>query len=238
MPRLLVSVRNAAEAALAIRAGAHLIDVKEPQRGPLGRPDRQVVEEVVTAVRGAAPVSMALGELADVGQLLAVEIPQGVGYAKLGMAGMAPRSDWQQRWQGVLASLPQGVSSVAVVYADWQSAASPSPGEMLDAAIPLGCRAVLVDTFGKSTGSLLDHWPLELLGEFVRSVRQAGLLMVLAGSLTPERVHDVSRLGPDYVAVRGAVCRGGREGALEGPRVERLVSLLCTLAESPCERNT
>ena len=37
-PGLLVSVRSAAEAATALAGGADLIDVKEPSRGPLGRP--------------------------------------------------------------------------------------------------------------------------------------------------------------------------------------------------------
>lgn len=35
-PRLLVSVRDAAEAEAAIRAGADLIDAKDPENGALG----------------------------------------------------------------------------------------------------------------------------------------------------------------------------------------------------------
>ena len=37
--RLLVSVRSAAEAEIALHGGADLIDVKEPTRGSLGRAD-------------------------------------------------------------------------------------------------------------------------------------------------------------------------------------------------------
>ena len=41
-PQLLVSVRNATEAAAAVLGGADILDVKEPANGPLGRgrPDR------------------------------------------------------------------------------------------------------------------------------------------------------------------------------------------------------
>ena len=64
-PRLLVSVRDAAEAEAALAGGADLIDVKEPSRGPLGRADAGVIRYVVKAVGGRAPVSAALGELKE-----------------------------------------------------------------------------------------------------------------------------------------------------------------------------
>ena len=38
--RLLVSVRNASEARAAINGGADVIDIKEPDHGPLGMADR------------------------------------------------------------------------------------------------------------------------------------------------------------------------------------------------------
>ena len=40
---LLVSVRSAEEAITAVKAGADLIDVKEPARGPLGMAEAEVV---------------------------------------------------------------------------------------------------------------------------------------------------------------------------------------------------
>ena len=52
MTQLLVSVRDAAEALFAVAAGADLIDVKEPSRGPLGAPDRQTLDAVLAAVAG------------------------------------------------------------------------------------------------------------------------------------------------------------------------------------------
>ena len=51
--RLLISVRDAAEARSAIAGGTDVIDVKEPSRGPLGRADDRVVREVVDTVRAA-----------------------------------------------------------------------------------------------------------------------------------------------------------------------------------------
>jgi uncharacterized protein (UPF0264 family) len=63
MTRLLVSVRDAAEARAVLDAGAHLIDVKEPRRGSLGAADGRQVADVLNTVAGRVPVSAAMGEL-------------------------------------------------------------------------------------------------------------------------------------------------------------------------------
>ena len=47
MTRLLVSVRDALEARVAMGAGVDLIDVKEPRRGSLGRASNSVVAAVL-----------------------------------------------------------------------------------------------------------------------------------------------------------------------------------------------
>ena len=65
MTKLLVSVRDAAEAEDAVEAGAHLIDVKEPTAGSLGAAPVEVVQDVVRVVAGRRPVSAAFGELSE-----------------------------------------------------------------------------------------------------------------------------------------------------------------------------
>src|SRR5437879_2488209 len=64
-PGLLVSVRSSEEAAAALAGGAHVIDIKEPAHGSLGRADDQTVSAVLACVAGRRPVSAALGELVD-----------------------------------------------------------------------------------------------------------------------------------------------------------------------------
>jgi uncharacterized protein (UPF0264 family) len=226
MPHLLVSVRSASEALIALYSGAGLIDVKEPSRGPLGFSDVRVVEEVLEAVGGAAPVSVALGEIDEGTVERWSGIPEGVRYAKLGLAGCARYHDWPARWAKALRRWPDRVARVAVVYADWRSAGSPRPEEIVEAAGGIGCAAVLVDTFDKARGALFDHFTEEGLQRFVQAVRQRGMLVVLAGSLDGETIPRVKPLQPDYVAVRGAACRGGRSGTVDPDLVGRLASLL------------
>jgi uncharacterized protein (UPF0264 family) len=244
--RLLVSVRDADEARDALDAGADLIDVKEPARGSLGAADPDQIAAVLQAVSGRVPVSAALGELLEssrhtpsavrsnsdrVGQGLPCPASTGVGlhYAKLGLAGCSSLPDWPQRWSAALKRLPAGIGAVAVVYADWRLAQSPQPRQVLAEAVRLGCQALLVDTFDKSRGPLLEHWPLSDLAPFVAEVRQQGLAAVLGGSLGAAEISALLPLAPDYVAVRGAVCHQTRTGRLDPVLVRKLRRLLPSL---------
>jgi (5-formylfuran-3-yl)methyl phosphate synthase len=240
-PGLLISVRSAAEAAVALAGGADVIDVKEPSRGSLGAAEASVVASVVACVAGRAPVSAALGELDTFstdqpGRMLS-ELPAGVALAKLGLAGCRGQPDWQTRWRAALAGMPAATSPVAVVYGDWRPAGAPRPDEVLAAAVALGCPALLVDTWDKSGGTLLDHWPAGRLAPFVDRVRRRGLAVVLAGSLSGPALTSAVRLGPDLVAVRGAVCDGDRSGTICPQRVSevrRAVSQAWEPAAVPC----
>jgi uncharacterized protein (UPF0264 family) len=226
MTRLLVSVRDRDEAAIALEAGAQLIDVKEPRRGSLGRAEAQTIRSVSALVAGRVPVSAALGELLEHPGSKSFSSVKYVKYAKLGMAACADVSNWEQMWADVLARLPATTTAVAVSYADWREARAPSPPQILHGAVRLGCQVVLVDTFHKSNGGLLDHMAPPELADFVEAARASGMLVVLAGSLCRRSVPRVLPLSPDYVAVRGAVCDGTREGRIRGDRIRDLLGLL------------
>lgn len=224
MTGLLVSVRNADEARLAAASRVDLIDVKEPLRGSLGRADVAVWRDVLTAVGRQSAVSVALGELLTDDVSEAARQTAGVAFAKIGLAGCARQTDWQAQLQHAFTMLVPGVAAVAVVYADAGPARAPPPAAVLDAAIAMGCQAVLVDTYDKSSGSLLDHLPTAALGAFVQAAQQRGLQVVLGGSLTLSAMPRVLDLAPDYIAVRGAVCRGPRHGPLDHQLVSSLVA--------------
>jgi uncharacterized protein (UPF0264 family) len=226
MTRLLVSVRNAWEARIALSAGASLIDVQEPERGPLGPPEPRVVEEVTRVVAGTVPVSVALGELCDWDRSEWADFPRGVSYAKMGLAGCARHTDWFRHWHDVLAGLPAGVQPVAVLYADWLAAAAPPPGDILAASRANGCRAAVVDTFDKSRGHLMDWFTVHELASLVAGMRASGLVVVLAGSLSLDTIPEALCVEPDFIGVRGAACSRGRCGPLDPDRVRQLARLI------------
>jgi (5-formylfuran-3-yl)methyl phosphate synthase len=229
---LLVSVRDADEAEIALAGGADVIDVKEPARGSLGAADPDAVAAVIAVVADRAPVSVAAGELIDWRPTnppeRSAEFASGAAFLKFGLARCDTASNWPARWYQAIDSLPRGPRPVAVVYADWRSAAAPSPDQVLAQAKVFDCPALLVDTWNKSTGDLFDHWPVSQLADFASRVREAGLHLVLAGSLRTASVRLAQGCKPTLIAVRGAVCEGGRGGKISLQRVRALRAALAS----------
>jgi uncharacterized protein (UPF0264 family) len=224
--RLLVSVRDCREARDALAAGADLIDVKEPRRGALGAVDLDVLQQIAQSVAGRAPVSAALGELLSDGSGGAAALPPGVSLAKFGLAGCRALPDWPARLQDTIAALPHGAGGVAVIYADYITADAPAPDDVIRHGQSAGCRAVLVDTHDKRAGGLLDLWTIDECRRVIERIRAAGMLAVMAGSLSASSITQLLPLAPDYVAIRGAACRGSREGSLDGGLVRELVAIV------------
>lgn len=226
MTGLLVSVRSGREAALALQAGVHLIDVKDPRRGSLGAASLHVWQEVAERVQQQVPLSLALGELAELDVSVCTSVPGAYAYAKVGLAGCA-RTSWQRRLTEAWSRLPHGVQPVAVIYADWQRALAPPPEDVLALAAEAGCRAVLIDTAIKDGTTLLAHCRWAELAALLNAARsQMVEAVVLAGSLMPADITAVLPLAPDYIAVRTAACTGGRNGPLDADRLHTLLALL------------
>jgi uncharacterized protein (UPF0264 family) len=228
-PQLLVSVRSVAEVDDALAGGAALIDVKEPQRGALGRADDETITAVVSDVAGRAPVSAAMGEWGEADERL---VPSAIGklaYVKWGLGAPGALSFLEgpvrvvQRW---LANEHSNVRVVVAAYADWERAQAVPPEEACDFACEAGLGAFLVDTWGKDGSTLLDWVSLEDLHAWRARCAAASVPMALAGNLGPETIERLLEVAPDWFAVRGAACLGGRNGAVDADRVRCLASLL------------
>ncbi|HET6424189.1 MAG TPA: (5-formylfuran-3-yl)methyl phosphate synthase [Planctomycetaceae bacterium] len=221
--RLLVSVRNAVEARAAIAGGADVIDVKEPTAGSLGRATFPAMREVAEVVQQARsiPCSVALGEISEVAaELGTLQVPPSVRWVKLGLSGCASRSDWQQQWLRIREYIAGNHEWIAVAYVDATTATSPSVRRVLAAAIETHCAGLLLDTFSKTSGTLLDSLSVDELHSITREAQAAGLLVALAGRVRREDLPALTPIQPDLIAVRSAVCRNAnRTAAIDGELV-------------------
>ena len=218
---LLVSVRSASEARAAVAGGASVIDVKEPDRGPLGCADPETWEAVRRAVPPSIPVSVALGDLRDW-----VDRPapprssfRGVAFRKLGFAGSSG-DDWHGAWVRLRRSWGAGPSWVAAAYLDAEDAGAPSIAEVRDAVLDdPGCEGMLLDTWRK--GRPAPFGPID--ADWLAPLRDRGLLVALAGGLDAAAIARLSPIAPDLFGVRGAACRGvDRSGTIDPDRVREL----------------
>ena len=106
------------------------------------------------------------------------------------------------------------------------SSDTPPPDEVLHVGSRLGCAALLVDTFDKSQGSLLDLWSLDELTSLVKKAEERGLLTVVAGSLHLAAIERIVPLGVNFVAVRGAACGGDRQDSVSAQHVRALAKVV------------
>ncbi|MCA9144880.1 MAG: hypothetical protein H6821_11740 [Planctomycetaceae bacterium] len=234
MTGLLVSVRDATEALAALNGGADVIDIKEPRNGSLGPAAVSTWGEVTVAVSDAKPISVALGELLDEATRDLAREAHGMSFAKIGLSGCGNESAWHERWRNAISCLPTGVACAAVIYADHLNANSPHPAAILSQAIEFECEAILFDTYSKARGHLFDHLDERALGSLCSEAKQAGMKVVLAGSLRDDLILRGLELEPDYIAVRGAACRGDRRNAIDQSRVQALADVIHNCSSASC----
>ena len=220
---LLVSVRSADEVKAALEGGADLIDVKEPARGALGIAEAEVAAAVLKAVKGKVPVSAALGEFSD--NILTEahwHLELKLDYVKWGLAGYTDRVGWGEDLLETRRQLPAGMEAVCVAYADWQRTNSIAPAELVKFAKRFRWKAFLLDTGVKDSKTLLNFMKPPEIIELVESLHRGGVKVAIGGCLAPEHMKQLKDVKPDWFAVRGSACAGGkRDGTIDAGRVKK-----------------
>ncbi len=214
--KLLVSVVSATEAEAAVAGGADIVDVKDPREGALGAPAPQTLSDVVQAVGGAAPISVALGDLPDLPHTAALAARgaalTGATYVKVGLWGVREFDRGVAMMRAVADAVGDDVEVIAASYADARALDPPAlgPAWLPQLVERTGIAGALVDTFVKD-GRGLYAWLSEAeLAALVTRTRAAGGSFAIAGQL---RLGDLRRVDADVVGVRSAVCVGGDRSA-------------------------
>ncbi|SFL86240.1 (5-formylfuran-3-yl)methyl phosphate synthase [Methylobacterium pseudosasicola] len=215
LPRLLVSVRDLAEAEAAQLAGADLIDAKDPERGALGALDMELVAEIVARVAGAAVTSAVADPTPG---SVAAMARTGVDWVKTGLDAR------HRRDKATMAALTAAAPSrlIAVLFAEDGPAAQCVP-----ALARAGFAGAMIDTSGKTGARLPDLAEPEALGAFTAACRAHGLMSGLAGSLRVTDIPVLSAHRPDYFGFRGGLCRDfDRHNGIDPLRVAEAVRAL------------
>lgn len=227
--RLLVSVRNATEAAAASGGGADIVDAKDPAAGALGAVDLATFHDIVAAVSNSRPVTAALGDArkeAEIGRMAAAYACAGAWLVKVGFAGITSRAHVTSLLSAARDGAAGHAGLVATAYADADRAGSLDPFAIIDAAAAAGARGVLLDTADKHGPGLRGVMSSTALAVWVGAARDARLLVALAGKLTLDDFDYVNDTLADIAGVRGAACDHGRSGQIVAARVRALRSAL------------
>ena len=227
--RLLVSVKNAIEAKIALDCGIDILDVKAPRRGPLGRPsleDLRKISELTST--DTVYRSFAWGELRDLSpeHVNCPSLPENFNFFKLGLSQLASNEKWPALWKKQLQQFA-GFNPVAVAYGDFPRCAAPHPETIMEVGQQLGCQFFLIDTFSKiPKKNIFSYQSADTVQKWIEKAKNLGMKTVIAGSITNHEIKRCVAIAPDYIGVRGAVCSNGRETNLEIDKLNELIEIL------------
>jgi uncharacterized protein (UPF0264 family) len=233
---LLLSLMSADELRLASDYSFRWLDLKNPLAGSLGCPDASVASDFLEVAerlqnRSQLTISVAIGELLSSAtkidfdsvdtfeqfQLpLPVEVLDRFDYIKVALAGSRTIESWKVLAESLSRQLSDPSKIILVHYADYQLANAIDWKSTLAASRNLGCEYVLIDTFDKKAGQLLNWLSIEDCQRYATKAESLGLKLSLAGSLRIEDFKTLEKTGASILGIRGAAC-------LEGSRV----SMLC-----------
>jgi uncharacterized protein (UPF0264 family) len=228
-PKLLISVRDLAEAEIALQGGCDWLDVKEPSAGSLGTPSLEQLAEIASLSTAFAGWSTAAGELQNLTDAtwntILRSFPQ-LSLIKVGLSGYPNHASALERLKSLKSQQPQATLAT-VHYADHLIAHSPPWPHTLEIALAIESPVILIDTFSKNGNTLFDHVPLERLQTIRAQLTSLGIGLAVAGSLRAEHVPlIIQKIHPDLVAFRGAACKSGRTSELCADRVALLKRFL------------
>ncbi|MDD2767135.1 MAG: (5-formylfuran-3-yl)methyl phosphate synthase [Methylococcus sp.] len=209
MTGMLASVRNSAEARIALEAGVDIVDIKAPEYGSLGALPVEEVGRIVAAAGGTAPVSATIGDLPldpdPVCRAVLAMAATGVDYVKI---GMFRGGDWGSTLATLSHLAGRDIRLVAVLFAD-----NLPDFEWIARLKKSGFAGAMLDTQDKTSGPLTEILDRPVLERFVGETREQGLMCGLAGSLRSADIPELLALQPDYLGFRGALCQASRRTA-------------------------
>jgi uncharacterized protein (UPF0264 family) len=235
MLKLLVSPIDQQEAKEAIAGGANIVDVKNPNEGPLGANFPWVIKSIRAITPSNVEVSCTLGDLPNLPGSVALAAlgaaSLGVNYVKASLYGVRTVKDGVYMMKNVVRAVKEFdplVKVVAAGFADAKRVYSLNPRLIPKVAFESNCDVAMLDTAVKDGKSLFDNLSSDQLKDFVYQTHMYGLEVALAGSIKKTELKKLNFLGVDIVGVRSAACTNcdRLKGRITKANVEELVETI------------
>lgn len=239
MTQLLVSVKSAEEALIALNAGVDIVDLKDPTIGALGALDLAVSVEIVAKTQqhnqrnmisdgsfSLVLTSATVGEQhADINSLMKSVLERvaiNIDIIKVAVPTLEAIPNWQEKFNTKeITAMKANTKLIAVFFADQEVNL-----KRLETLSMLGFYGAMLDTSAKHQ-SLLEVCTLQTLQTFTQDCKKNALKSGLAGSLKPQDVECLSDINPFYIGFRGGVCKAGsRNNALVMDKIIKTKELL------------
>ena len=233
--KLLISPKNEAEAVEAAAGGADIIDVKNPDEGPLGASFPWIIRRIRQVTPANIEVSCTVGEAPNLPGSMALAslgaASIGVDYIKAGLFGLKTAEEAVFLMRNVTQAAKEYNPAIKVVvsgYADAARVGAVDPLQVPKIANEAKADLAMLDTAIKDGKNLFTFLTKPQLSRFVEEAHDYGLKAALAGSLQKQDLPEVYALGADIAGVRGAACTLSDRvnGQITREKVQELVEIV------------
>jgi len=210
--KVLISIRSLEELQPTLDGKADIIDLKNPSEGSLGAAIPSFIKKVKKLALNNL-VSAAIGDMPNLPGTAALAAfgaaTSGADYVKVGLFGITNEKEGIKLMTEVVNAVKEYNSNVIVVgagYADSRSFGGVDPMKIPNIVKSAGAKVAMLDTATKDGRKLFDYLNYIELKNFVDNAHNLNLLAALAGSLDPEDLFTINKLGADITGFRGAAC--------------------------------
>lgn len=223
---LLVSIRDVAEAKLALSSGADVINLEPSSADVAGDTGFAFVTDVARFVAGRRIISASIAEQAADAAAFALSAmalaTAGADHIRVRLPASAPRAELEAVIASIAAAPLGAAHPVAVLFADGEVEAG-----LLPVLASAGFAGVMLEVSEHGSGRLLDHATAERLSALAEACRQNGLFLGVGGSLRLADIPSLVQAGVGLLGFRGAACEGPtRSGRLSATRIHDLRTVI------------
>jgi uncharacterized protein (UPF0264 family) len=233
--KLLISPKNEKEAKEAVAGGADIVDVKNPNEGPLGANFPWIIRRIRQITPAEIEVSCTIGEAPNLAGSMALAslgaATTGVNYIKSGLHGVNKAGKAVNLMRNIVRAAKEYNPVIKVVasgYADATRVNTVNPLEVPEIAYEADADVAMLDTAIKDGQTLFTFLSMDHLQQFIETSHSYGMKAALAGSLHKEDLPKVHALGADIAGVRSAACtlNDRVNGQITRAKVQELVEIV------------
>lgn len=207
---LMVSVQDLEEAKQAVLGGADIVDVKNLKEMIVGSNFPWVIKEVRSAFPKEIHVSVTLGVVPNQAGTVSLAVYGAAAMSATSVKVGFVNSDYETALR-ILRESKRALEGfdtklIAATFADSHLYGGIDPTLVVRLARESASDGILIDTLTKDGRNLFDFMKEDVLRGLVVEAKENGMSTALSGALRIENFDTLSRINPDIVGVRGAVC--------------------------------
>ena len=219
----LISLKNIEEISNQVIQEVDILDLKNPLKGAIGAWRVNNIKKVISLHKNKIKISATLGDIFGDKEFL-IKLKKfdclGLDFIKFGLLSIDQKNLFEKL--RMIESRVFKTNLVCVVFVDKKNHLN-LVNNNLNYFLKCGVKNILLDTFGKKKGDLLNFCKTDYLRKFISKCKKKNIKIGLAGGLKEIQIPLIVKLNPDIVGFRSAICRSNkRTSSIDIKKIKKL----------------